>query len=83
MDIFLINFLAIFAESAPWLLLGFGVAGLVKALVPEDLLASQLGRPGIKSTVKAALIGAPLPLCSCGFVSLTNFLDCFATESVQ
>ena len=68
MDIFLINFLAIFAESAPWLLLGFGVAGLVKALVPEDLLASQLGRPGIKSTVKAALIGAPLPLCSCGVI---------------
>ena len=68
MDALLMNFLTLFVESAPWLLLGFAVAGVVKALVPEDLLASQLGRPGIKSTVKAALIGAPLPLCSCGVI---------------
>ncbi len=68
MDALLANFLTLFTESAPWLLFGFAVAGVVKALVPEDLLASQLGRPGIKSTVKAALIGAPLPLCSCGVI---------------
>jgi uncharacterized membrane protein YraQ (UPF0718 family) len=62
------NFLKLFIESAPWLLLGFAVAGVIKALVPEDLLASQLGKPGLASTVKAALIGAPLPLCSCGVI---------------
>lgn len=68
MDAFFLNFVSLFADSAPWLLLGFAVAGIVKALVPEDLLANQLGQPGIKSTVKAALIGAPLPLCSCGVI---------------
>lgn len=62
------NFLELFIESAPWLLLGFAVAGVIKAWVPEDLLASQLGKPGLGSTVKAALIGAPLPLCSCGVI---------------
>ena len=62
------NFLELFIESAPWLLLGFAVAGVIKAWVPEDLLASQLGKPGLGSTVKAALVGAPLPLCSCGVI---------------
>ena len=62
------NFLELFIESAPWLLLGFAVAGVIKAWVPEDLLANQLGKPGLGSTVKAALVGAPLPLCSCGVI---------------
>ena len=62
------NFLELFIESAPWLLLGFAVAGVIKAWVPEDLLASQLGKPGLGSSVKAALVGAPLPLCSCGVI---------------
>jgi uncharacterized membrane protein YraQ (UPF0718 family) len=57
MGAFVLNFVSLFADSAPWLLLGFAVAGIVKALVPEDLLANQLGQPGIKSTVKAAFIG--------------------------
>ena len=64
----LTNFVTLFVESAPWLLLGFTLAGVIKALVPEDLLARQLGQPGLQSTVKAALLGAPLPLCSCGVI---------------
>ena len=64
----LTNFVTLFVESAPWLLLGFALAGVIKALVPEDLLARQLGQPGLRSTVKAALLGAPLPLCSCGVI---------------
>lgn len=68
MQLLLSNFVELFIESAPWLLFGFAVAGVIKALVPEDLMASQLGKPGIAATVKAALIGAPLPLCSCGVI---------------
>lgn len=55
-------------ESAPWLMLGLFVAGMMRAFLPSDLLARHLGKPGIMSTVKAALIGAPLPLCSCGVI---------------
>ena len=65
---FLSNFIALFTESAPWLILGFSVAGLMKAFVPSQVLAKHLGKPGIMSTVKAALLGAPLPLCSCGVI---------------
>lgn len=66
--ILLNNFIELFVESAPWLMLGLSVAGMMKAFVPEDLLAKHLGKPGLLSTVKAALLGAPLPLCSCGVI---------------
>ncbi len=62
------HFLDLFIESAPWLLLGLLVAGVMKTLVPQDWLGRQLGKPGFASTLKAALLGAPLPLCSCGVI---------------
>lgn len=65
---FLANFIALFVESAPWLLFGFALAGLIKVFVPQQLLTRQLGGGGLWTTVKAAFIGAPLPLCSCGVV---------------
>lgn len=64
----LTNFVELFMESAPWLMLGLLVAGLMKGFIPSDLLARHLGQPGFMSTVKAALLGAPLPLCSCGVI---------------
>lgn len=65
---FLRYFSQLLAEAAPWLLLGLVIAGLIKALVPTQFLQQQLGKPGMGSVVKAALIGAPLPLCSCGVI---------------
>ncbi|WP_424018096.1 SO_0444 family Cu/Zn efflux transporter [Marinomonas arenicola] len=55
-------------ESAPWLLLGFILAGLLKVFVPMSWMNKQLGGHGLKSIVKAAVFGAPLPLCSCGVI---------------
>lgn len=62
------NFIALFMESAPWLMLGLTVAGVMKVLVPSQLLAEHLGGSGPAATIKAALFGAPLPLCSCGVI---------------
>ncbi|MBT7563572.1 MAG: permease, partial [Porticoccaceae bacterium] len=62
------HFIGLFIESAPWLLMGFSVAGLMKAFVPNQVLAKHLGEPGLLATIKAALLGAPLPLCSCGVI---------------
>jgi uncharacterized membrane protein YraQ (UPF0718 family) len=52
-------------ESAPWLLIGLIAAGLIRAWVPMQLVARMLGGKGAVPVTKAALIGAPLPLCSC------------------
>jgi uncharacterized protein len=53
-------------ETAPWLLVGLVAAGFVRALLPTQLVTRLLGGRGIRPTVLAAAIGAPLPLCSCG-----------------
>lgn len=60
------NILELFLDAAPWLLLGLAVAGLIKAWIPDALIARWLGGKGSWPVVKAAFIGAPLPLCSCG-----------------
>ena len=63
---FLRQTMAIFVESAPYLILGFGLAGLSKVFLDrESWLARSLGRKGLRSVSLASVIGAPLPLCSC------------------
>ncbi|MCU7994803.1 SO_0444 family Cu/Zn efflux transporter [Shewanella glacialipiscicola] len=62
------NFVDLFLESAPWLLLGLVLAGLLKVFVPMAWMQKQLGGHGFKTVVKAAMLGAPLPLCSCGVI---------------
>ncbi len=51
---------------APYLLFGFLVAGVLYAFVPGKFYRNHLSRPGAWAVIKAALIGVPLPLCSCG-----------------
>lgn len=53
-------------EASPWVLLGFAAAGAIHAFVPAESLARHLGGRGPGSVLKAALLGIPLPLCSCG-----------------
>ncbi len=53
-------------EMSPYILLGFFIAGLLHAFVPQSTFARHLSGTGWKSVVKSALIGVPLPLCSCG-----------------
>jgi len=55
-------------EAAPWLLLGFLFAGLLKAFVPSEVVLRYLGKRNLQSILTATLIGIPLPLCSCGVI---------------
>jgi len=55
-------------EMAPYLLLGFLIAGLLNGVFSKDWLQRKMGKPGIGSAVKASLLGIPLPLCSCGVI---------------
>ena len=52
--------------SAPYMLSGFFIAGLLKAFIPDDFVAKHLGKEDGSSILKAALFGVPIPLCSCG-----------------
>lgn len=60
------NIWMIYLDTAVWLLFGLFLAGLVKAYIPQDAMQKWLGGSGIGAVGRAALFGAPLPLCSCG-----------------
>ncbi|RLB54540.1 MAG: hypothetical protein DRJ42_08895 [Deltaproteobacteria bacterium] len=56
----------VMVELSQWLLLGAAVAGVLHAALPADFVHRTLrGRWG---TLKAVLLGVPLPLCSCGVI---------------
>ncbi len=55
-------------EMAPWLLLGFLIAGILKVYFPAQKIDQHLGRNNFKSVFKAAFLGVPMPLCSCGVI---------------
>ncbi len=60
--------------TGPWLLVGFLAAGVIHALVPVETMVRQLSGGGLASVVKAALVGIPLPLCSCGVIPVASSL---------
>ena len=53
-------------EMSPYILLGFLIAGVMHAFIPQKTFARHLSGTGWKAVVKSAMIGVPLPLCSCG-----------------
>lgn len=55
-------------EMSPYLLLGFLIAGLMHAFIPGRYYSQYLSKPTFRSVVNAALMGIPLPLCSCGVI---------------
>ncbi len=59
---------------APWLLFGFLMAGILSLLFSTEYIKKHLGGSNIGSIIKAALIGIPLPLCSCGVIPVTAAL---------
>ena len=58
--------LGLYLEAAPWLLFGLVMAGAIKAWMPETGLQRWIAGKGLGATAGAALLGAPLPICSCG-----------------
>ena len=60
------NIWAVFLDTAFWLLLGLLAAGIIKSFIAEDTMQRWVGGSGFAAVSRAALFGAPLPLCSCG-----------------
>jgi uncharacterized membrane protein YraQ (UPF0718 family)/copper chaperone CopZ len=60
--------LFILTEMAPYLMLGFIFAGLLHLLFPKKRVRKYMGQNNFRSIFNAALLGVPLPLCSCGVI---------------
>jgi uncharacterized membrane protein YraQ (UPF0718 family) len=54
--------------SAPYLLLGFFVGGILHVYLTVEKVEKYLGGNKVWGVAKAALVGIPLPLCSCGVI---------------
>ncbi len=68
------NILQILLSVAPFLLLGLFVSGLLKAFASDALIKKHFSGRGIIPIIKAAIIGMPLPLCSCGVIPVAMSL---------
>jgi uncharacterized membrane protein YraQ (UPF0718 family)/copper chaperone CopZ len=55
-------------EMSPYLLLGFLIAGILKYSFRPGTLKKHMGKANLRSVVNAALLGVPMPLCSCGVI---------------
>lgn len=60
------NIWLVFLDTAFWLLIGLLAAGIIKSFISEDAMKRWVGGHGLSAILRAALFGAPLPLCSCG-----------------
>ncbi|HPR17887.1 MAG TPA: SO_0444 family Cu/Zn efflux transporter [Candidatus Cloacimonadota bacterium] len=63
-----------YIEIAPYLFIGLFFAGLLHIIFRKDFVARHLGKADFAATVKAAILGVPLPLCSCGVIPTALYL---------
>jgi hypothetical protein len=61
----------ILALMAPYLLLGFLIAGILSVLISPKWVEKHLGNNRIGAIIKSSLFGIPLPLCSCGVIPVS------------
>lgn len=67
-SLFVHEFITLFSEMAPFLLLGFLLAGILHVWVPNHLYVPKISKSNFMSVLWAALFGVPLPICSCGVI---------------
>lgn len=61
----------VLGQMAPYLLLGFLVAGVLSVCIRPSWVERHLGRRGFMPVFTASLVGVPLPLCSCGVIPVS------------
>jgi len=62
------------AEMAPYLLLGFVLAGFLSVLLRREWVQRVVGGLGTGPVIRASLVGVPMPLCSCSVIPVTAAL---------
>jgi uncharacterized membrane protein YraQ (UPF0718 family)/copper chaperone CopZ len=60
--------LLFYLEVAPYIMLGLFFVAFLRRYISKEYIASQLGSNSWLAAVKGAILGVPLPLCSCGVV---------------
>lgn len=68
------NFWLLLNAIGVYILIGVLIAGLIKQFLPDSYIRKHLGQPGFMSNIKAAILGIPLPLCSCSVIPFIGSL---------
>jgi uncharacterized membrane protein YraQ (UPF0718 family)/copper chaperone CopZ len=71
---FSVSFLDLFLEMSLYLMIGLAFVGLLFVFFSKEQIAKNLGSDNWISILKAAILGVPLPLCSCGVIPSSVFL---------
>lgn len=71
---YIVTFWQVFSAMAPWLLLGYFLAGIIAFILTPEQIKKHLNSGNFKAIFKAVLLGVPLPLCSCGVIPVAASL---------
>jgi len=61
-------------QASIYILFGLLIGGMLKMFLSPSYVAAQLGSGSFSSVFKAALLGIPIPLCSCGVLPAATAL---------
>lgn len=67
-SLFLSNFWHFLSLISFYLLFGLIIAGIIKQIIPDKFIQKHIGKNSSSSIFKAAILGIPLPLCSCSVI---------------
>ena len=68
------NFWILLNSIAFFILIGVLIAGVFKLLLPDAFIKRHLGEHNFMANIKAAILGIPLPLCSCSVIPFVSAL---------
>lgn len=74
---FIIDFMSIFFEAMPFIILGAVISGILEELVPQTLIARLVPKNKLLATlfvIPSALLGLIFPMCECGIVPVMRRL---------
>lgn len=74
---FIIDFMSIFFEAMPFIILGAIIAGILEELVPQQWISRLVPKNRALATlfvVPSALLGLVFPMCECGIVPVMRRL---------
>ncbi len=70
----LANFWLLLNSIAVFILIGVIIAGIFKLFIPDSFIKKHLGQHNFMANIKAAVLGIPLPLCSCSVIPFVTSL---------
>ena len=73
-ETFLSNFWHFSSLISFYIIFGLLIAGVIKQLIPDSYIQKHIGKNSTGSILKAALLGIPLPLCSCSVIPFATSL---------